>query len=126
MKLTMSYASVEALREFARAVPVAIREMENDSDEFRANYRALSSYLGVRDEQFREIVEACIRAVELAAEDIDFLPASLYDTADAIEDWLRKHVGADISAAEATGATTDGSPTRRGENVYSTYNVTKR
>ncbi len=124
MRIAATFESVEALREFADSVPYAIGSIRQDTETFKSAYASLRDDLGSRADNLQEIVDICAKAVDEAAEGIEFLPDSLNQTADLLEKWLLQHLS--ISAGIQDGSSnTSGSP-RIGQKVKSSYHVTKR
>ncbi len=116
MEISANIESVQALRDFAEAMPYAARQIEDATERLQNVFYSLSNDLGYRATQFEEIVAACSAAARVAADSISDLPAGLNATADDLEAWLYKQL--DVEG--------DSGAPRRGSKVYDSKTVIKR
>lgn len=121
MKIAASYEGVQALRDFAEAMPYAVGQISESTQRLRTTYNSLEDYLGARSEAFRCLVEDCVRATAVASDAIEDLPIGLATTADELESWLDKQIGIEGSSDSGIGG-----ETRRGPMVLGAKGATRR
>lgn len=78
----------EALREFAESMPFAIANISEATETLRKQYDAVAEGLGVKQDDFLEILECVKAAQEKATEALEYLPAELKKTADDIDEYI--------------------------------------
>ena len=83
----------EALRQFAAAMPFAIMNITQATEKMNRIYGAIMDGLGVRSENFKEILECVESAQKKAAEALEYLPPELEKTAAKIDDYIAKNYG---------------------------------
>lgn len=121
MKIDATFEGVQALRDFADAMPYAMGQIADETERLRERFRGLETELGMRGEIFGDIINMCIIAVNDASESISDLPAGLRSTADQLEEHLNKMI--DLYGTSTTGES--GAP-RRGGKIKDTKTVIHR
>ena len=83
----------EALRAFAKAMPLAIDNISDATEKMDNTYGTIMNGLGVHADEFKEILEYVKSAKKQAAEAIEYLPVELEKTAKKIDDYVAKKYG---------------------------------
>lgn len=121
MQISANFESVQALRDFADAMPYAVNQIVDETERLQNRYRALEPDLGIRSGAFEDIINICMRAINDASDIISDLPAGLRATADQLEEYLNKQLGlTSNSSAE------DNAAPRKGQKIKDKKTVTRR
>ena len=91
MKIELTQKGVNAVREFAEAMPVAINSIISDTEELERQYRSLSAQIGVHEPQFEEMMRIISTAQEEAVEAIQALIPKLNESADSMQEFINKN-----------------------------------
>ncbi len=121
MQIEANLESVQALRDFAEAMPYAVNQIIDETQHLQEKYRGLESDLGVRGRDFEDIVRMCMRAAQDASDALSDLPKGLNATADSLEGWINKQLGMD-----GVNSGGESSAPRRGQKVKDTKTVIRR
>ena len=90
-KLNLTPEGANACREFADQMVKAYKNIEESNQRLKGAFDMLSDDLGLNIEKYRLYIEIVTSAQEEASEALAVLPVKLYETADAIDEWYRKH-----------------------------------
>lgn len=121
MRIEASQKGVEALRDFAEAMPYAVNQIEEETNKFLTRFHSLEPDLGARRDDFDDIVKVCVYAVRSASDALSDLPEGLKASADRLEEWINSR-----PSVEDNWSGDDSSSTRRGEYIKDTKTVTRR
>lgn len=91
IQLSLNQESADALREFARSIPLAVNEIVDATERLTATYDQLQEGLGEHAEDFKDLIQKICKMQETAKDAIDTLPARLNTAACKIEDYLKHH-----------------------------------
>lgn len=93
MFLALNNKSVKTLMDFAEAMPIAIQDICDDTEELMRVYQRVSENVGVHGDDFHSMLLLIQKAQKDAAQAIEVLPHMLIETAVKIE----KYVGKSLS-----------------------------
>lgn len=88
LKLALNSESAEALREFAKAMPVAVDNIVNSTETVIGVYQSVAESVGPHNQDFSNMLTSIKNAQELAEEAISVLPDKLNGVADKIEAYV--------------------------------------
>lgn len=88
MIISVNNTSVQALRDFALAMPQSLMQMRNDSERLRTTFFSLEEPLGIRFDTFYELIDQCIASVLEVEDDVADLALQLNNTADSLETYI--------------------------------------
>lgn len=92
LTLGLNHEGATALREFAEAMPIAIRNIEEATEKIIRVYQSVADTLGVHDQDFYEMLIHIKNAQENAADAILILPTMMNTTADQIDNYVNMHM----------------------------------
>ena len=124
MEIAANYESVQALRDFAEAMPYAVRQIADETERLQEKYQGLEEALGARSESFEDIIRICVRATQSASDALSDLPAGLIATADRLEEYLNKKLG--IEDAGVSGSSGENAAPRQGAKIKDKKKVIRR
>lgn len=88
IKLTLTYEGAEALREFARALPVATENIQLSTEKLYAIYQSVAEDLGVHKQEFESLLSHIKKMQLNATYAIAMLVPNMNKTADRIDDYV--------------------------------------
>ena len=91
MKIKLDQSGVDAIRQFAEAMPVAIKSIISDTENLVNQYRSVSMQIGVHEADFANMMRIVSAAQQEAAEAISALIPKLNECADSMQDWINTH-----------------------------------
>lgn len=91
MRIAVNAEGALALREFAKAMPLAVDNIVAATEKLIQVYQSVSETLGEHDTDFYNLLVHIKNAQELAAEAIKELPPKLNVTADKIDIYVATH-----------------------------------
>lgn len=91
VKVAISAETVSALRIFADALCPVLEMIRADTGELMAQYAALAGTLGIRETPVLDMLRCVEAAQQLAAEAVEALPPKMHETADQMEEFLRRY-----------------------------------
>lgn len=124
MEIAANYESVQALRDFAEAMPYAVHRIADETQQLQEKFHGLEDALGARSESFEDVIRVCMRATQSASDALSDLPAGLRATADQLEDYLNKKLG--ISSVGASGSSGNDAAPRQGAKTKDKKKVIRR
>ena len=86
--ITVTPAGAAALREFADAIPQAVQNIVEDTEQLNRVYQSVSDTLGIHEGDFRSLLQMIDRAQNIAADAINTLPIMLRNTAERIDEYV--------------------------------------
>lgn len=95
--VSISREGAEALRSFAESVEHVMVCLTEEATSFSTAFASVSDGLGEMEQDFSEIVQLCVQAVENAQEAFEGLPSDLRRTASDIDEYLDTHPDIDAS-----------------------------
>lgn len=124
MQIAANYESVQALRDFAEAMPYAVNQIADETARLQERYRGLEEALGVRSASFEDVMSACMRATQSASNALSDLPEGLIATAGQLEEYLNKKLG--ISSSGSSESSGDGAAPCQGAKIKDKKKVIRR
>lgn len=91
-KLALDLISAEAMRNWAASIPVAVENINEDTNRLLSVYQSVEESLGVHRENFLEVLRYVQQAQSMAAEAIQMLPPKLEEVAQKVEDYVYHQV----------------------------------
>lgn len=90
LTLSLNSASALALREFAEAMPMAMQNIQDDTEHLFQVYQSVSDKVGVHGDDFLNLLDSIKAVQDNAAQAINALPHMLIETAVKIEQYVGK------------------------------------
>ena len=91
MLLALNHKSSKAMMDFAEAMPVAIQNINDDTEKLMSVYQQVSDNVGVHGDDFHNMLALIQKAQRDAAQAIEVLPHMLVETAVRIEQYVAKN-----------------------------------
>lgn len=91
MKISLNIESAQALRDFAKAMPVAINNIVEETQSLITVYKSVSDQVGPHEQQFDTMMKLISKAQNDATDAINALPPKLRYTADKIDEFIATH-----------------------------------
>lgn len=92
MQLALNSKSAQAMREFAEAMPVAVQNIRDDTEQLISIYQSVADNVGVHAEDFHNMLLSIKKMQETAAQAIEVLPHMLIETSVKIEQYVGSRV----------------------------------
>lgn len=90
IKIKIDSAGAQALREFAEAMPVAMSNIEERTNNIIQVYQSVAESVGPHEQDFADMLQTIKKAQEKARDAILELPTMLRNTADKIDDYVAR------------------------------------
>lgn len=100
MKLSLNAESVDALREFAKKLPMVVDEIIERTESLFSTYNSVAEYAGPHKQEFIDMLQSVKRAQEIAVESFEELPYMLNSTADKMESYIKHGLSSGALLAE--------------------------
>lgn len=91
MKIEMSKKGAQALRDFAEAMPLAINNIVEETQNLIAVYKSVSDQVGPHEQDFDTMIKLITKAQNDAVDAVNALPPRLRYTADKIDEFIATH-----------------------------------
>lgn len=91
MKISLNEKSAQALRDFAEAMPFAINNIVEETQNLIAVYKSVSDQVGPHEQDFDTMMKLITKAQNDAADAVNALPPKLRYTADKIDAFIASH-----------------------------------
>ena len=91
IEMYMTWEGVAALREFADAMPLAIENIVESTEELVRVYQSVAESVGPHNQDFYNMLLLIKAAQEKSSEAIQALPPMLISTAEKMEVYLNTH-----------------------------------
>lgn len=90
-KLKLNMESVALLRNFAETMPIAIGNIVESTQKIMRVYQSVADEVGPHEEQFYDMLMLIKAVQEETADMLQALPPMINNTADKIEDFVRRN-----------------------------------
>lgn len=89
LKLSLNKEAATALKDFAKALPQALDNIDKDTQALKEYFSNIEDRLGVHAEAFKDILEKIATAQANAKAAIENLPSKMNETAKKIEEYIK-------------------------------------
>ena len=90
MLLSLNHKSSLALMQFAEAMPQAVQNIRDDTEQLFRVYQSVQDRVGVHGDDFHKLLQTIQKVQEDAAQAVEVLPHLVIETAVKIETYVSK------------------------------------